>query len=285
MTNYAEDKAYNFVMDVIYIDRLFFLNLILDYLLLLCSARVCGVRLRRKRYFLAALFGAGFASASIFPALEFLLLTPVKIAAGALMALIAYGSEERLARCCIVFFAVSALFGGAVWAISMQNGGSIGSPLYISVSMPVLVLSFGVIYAILSLVFRRSMKSADISVSEVHVEFMGKAAELRALHDSGNTLFDPITGSSVLIGGADTLSPLFPEFADKFKAADCTEVLTVPELEGRLRLIPYSAVGTQSGMLAAFRPDRICIDGKERSDIIAAVSPHFVGGDGFDCIL
>ena len=84
MTNYAEDKAYNFVMDVIYIDRLFFLNLILDYLLLLCSARVCGVRLRRKRYFLAALFGAGFAAASIFPALEFLLLTPVKIAAGAL---------------------------------------------------------------------------------------------------------------------------------------------------------------------------------------------------------
>lgn len=285
MTNYAADEVYNSVMDIIYIDRLFFLNLILDYLLLLCSARVCGVRLRRLRYFLAALFGAGFAAASIFPDLGFLLLTPVKLAAGVGMALIAYGGEERLLRCCIVFFAVSALFGGAVWAISLQNNGGVNSPFYISVSMPVLVLSFGIIYALLSLVFRRSMKSADVSVSEVHIEFMGRSAELRALHDSGNTLFDPITGSSVLIGGADTLSPLFPEFADKFKAPDCTEVLTVPELEGRLRLIPYSAVGTESGMLAAFRPDRICINGKERSDIIAAVSPHFVGGDGFDCIL
>lgn len=272
-------------MDIIYIDRLFLLNLILDYLLLLCSARVCGVRLRRMRYFLSALFGAGFAAASIFPALSFLSLWPLKLAAGALMALIAYGSEERLLRCCLVFFAVSALFGGAVWAISLQSGGSGYSRLYIPVSMPVLVLSFGVIYALLSLVFRRSIKNADVSVSEVHLEFMGKSAELRALHDSGNSLFDPMTGSSVLIGSADTFSPLFPEFVEKFKSPDCTEILTMPQFEGRLRLIPYSAVGTGSGLLAAFRPDRICVDGRERGDIIAAVSPTPVGGDGFDCIL
>ena len=272
-------------MDIIYIDRLFFLNLILDYLLLLCSARICGLRLRRGRCFLASLFGAGFAAASIFPSLSFLSLTPVKLTAGVIMALIAYGSEEKLLRCCLVFFAVSALFGGAVWAISLQNGGSVHNPLYIPVSMPVLVLSFGIIYALLSLVFRRSIKNADISVSEVHLEFMGNTAELRALHDSGNTLFDPITGSSVLIGDTDTLSPLFPEFAERFKSTDCTEVLAVPGLEGRLRLIPYSAVGTGSGMMAAFRPDRICVDGRERSDIIAAVSPTPVGGDGFDCIL
>lgn len=285
MTNYAAEQVYNLSMDIIYIDRLFFLNLILDYLLLLCSARVCGVRLRRGRYILGGIFGAGFAAASIFPAAGFLTLWPVKLAAGALMALIAYGSEERLLRCCIVFFAVSALFGGAVWAVSQQSGGSLYNPLYIPVSVPVLVLSFGLIYALLSLVFRRSVKSAEVSVSRVHLEFMGKTAELRALNDSGNGLFDPITGSSVLIGSADALSPLFPEFADKFRSPDCTEVLTLPGLEGRLRLIPFSAVGTGSGMLAAFRPDRICVDGRERSDIIAAVSPTPVGGDGFDCIL
>ncbi len=272
-------------MDIIYIDRLFFLNLILDYLLLLCSGRVCGVRLRRLRYFLAAFLGAAFAAASIFPFLSFLTLSPIKLAAGALMALIAYGREEKLMRCCISFFSVSALFGGAVWAISLQSGGSLYSPLYISVSMPVLVLSFGIIYALLSLVFRRSIKNAETAVSDLRLEFMGNTLELRALHDSGNSLYDPITGCSVLIAAADTLSPLFPEFAELFKASDCTEVLTVPELEGRLRLIPYSAVGTGSGLLAAFRPDKISVDGVERDDIMIAVSPTPVGGDGFDCIL
>ena len=45
-------------MDVIYLDRLFGLNLLLDYCLVLASARVCGVVLRRARYLLAAVTGA-----------------------------------------------------------------------------------------------------------------------------------------------------------------------------------------------------------------------------------
>lgn len=71
------------------------------------------------------------------------------------------------------FFAVSALFGGAVWAISLQNGESFGIGAYIPVSLPVLILSFALIYAVLSFVFRRSVKSADACVSDVEIEFMG----------------------------------------------------------------------------------------------------------------
>ena len=49
-------------MDVIYLDRLFGLNLLLDYCLMRASARVCGVVLRRGRYLLAALTGALYAA-------------------------------------------------------------------------------------------------------------------------------------------------------------------------------------------------------------------------------
>ena len=145
MTNYAPGGDYNFSMDIIYIDRLFFLNLALDYLIVLCSARLCGIRLRRLRYALSAVFGALYAVLSILPALGFLTLAPVKLMCGALMALIAYGGEEKPCRCCLVFFAVSALFGGAVWAISLQNGGGFGSGAYIPVSLPVLAISFTLI--------------------------------------------------------------------------------------------------------------------------------------------
>ena len=34
-------------MEVIYIDSVFLLNFVIDYLLVLASAQVCGVRLRR----------------------------------------------------------------------------------------------------------------------------------------------------------------------------------------------------------------------------------------------
>lgn len=93
MTNCAPGGAYNFVMDIIYIDRLFLLNLVLDYLIVLCSARLCGIKLRRARYAAAAVFGALYAVLSLLPGLAFLKLWPVKLICGLLMALI--GLRQR----------------------------------------------------------------------------------------------------------------------------------------------------------------------------------------------
>lgn len=103
MTNCAALKVYNFRMETIYIDRLFILNFICDYLILLGSARVCGVLLRRLRYAVAALFGAAYAVASVFPSFAFLTLLPIKLASGVLMALIAFAKEPKFWRCAAVF--------------------------------------------------------------------------------------------------------------------------------------------------------------------------------------
>lgn len=277
-------SLYNIGMDVIYIDRLFVINLITDYLLLLCSARVCGIVLKRLRYFLSAVFGALFAVFSLLPDFEFLLLAPLKLCAGIIMATIAYGGEKKLLRCCLVFFAISLLFGGAVWAISLRSGGSIGSYAVVPVSFPVLILSFALIYAILSFVFRRTMKSRDRCVMNVVLEHNGNSVSLRTLCDSGNSLFDPITGSSILICPPDKAEVLFPEYTGIFRAADASEIVTLNSAAG-FRLIPFKAVGSASGMLPAFRPERILVDGKLRNDILVAVSPTDTGGDGFDSIL
>ena len=272
-------------METIYIDRLFILNLIIDYLILLGSARVCGLMLRRWRYFLAAVFGALFAAMSVIPGFGFLTLLPLKLAAGIIMAVIAFGKEERILRCTLVFFAVSSLFGGAVWAISVQSGASLGSLVYTPVSMPVLVLSFAIIYGALSLIFRRTVKNADRAVYDVRIEFSERSVQLRALSDSGNSLYDPMTGSAVMICSAASLAPLFPEQTELLKSSDAAEIVAQPQLAGRLRLIPYSAVGTASGLLPAFRPDRLTVDGKLRDDIVVAISPTDTCGDGFDCII
>ena len=266
-------------METIYIDRLFILNFICDYLILLGSARVCGVLLRRARYAVAALLGAVYAVLSVLPGFAFLTLLPIKLAAGILMALIAFAKEPKFWRCAAVFFAVSAVFGGTLWALSVQSGG-VGNAVYLPVSMPVLVLSFGIIYALLSLIFRRTAKSTGKAVHTVVIDFLGKGVTLRALYDSGNCLYDPMTGSEVLIAGAEQLAPLLGEGV---KALSPTQTVTL--YAGKMRLIPYCAVGTQSGLLPAFRPDSITVDGKVREDIIVAISPTAVSGDGFDCII
>ena len=41
-------------MTVVYVDSVFVLNALMDYLLVLCAARLAGIPLRRRRYLLAA---------------------------------------------------------------------------------------------------------------------------------------------------------------------------------------------------------------------------------------
>ena len=148
-------------MDVIYLDSLFGLNLLIDYCLVLASARVCGVVLRRWRYALAALIGALYAALMVLPGCGWLANGAMKLALGAAMALIAFGGEAHLVRCTVVFFAVSAAFGGAVYAAGMLAGVPPGSGALVTVSGRVLALSFAACYAAVSLVFRRRAKAAD----------------------------------------------------------------------------------------------------------------------------
>ena len=54
-------------MTVIYVDRIFFLNIALDYLLLLSAARLAGIPLRRVRLLLCAAAGGLYASAVFCP--------------------------------------------------------------------------------------------------------------------------------------------------------------------------------------------------------------------------
>lgn len=268
-------------MDIIYIDRLFALNLILDYLLALCSARLCGIRLRRARYLLCALFGAGYSVLCVLPETAVMSSAPIKLAAGIIMSVIAYGGEERLLRCCLTFFGASALFGGAVWAVSQH--GKYGA--VVTVSPQVLVISFAGIYALLSLVFSRSVKNAERAVSEAEISFLGETAFLRCLHDSGNSLFDPVSGSRVLVASAEALESLFYDCIDELRSPDPTRLLAVVRLEGRMRLIPFSAVGTQGGLMCVFRPDGLTLDGKARDDIVVGISPTPLSGEGFDSLI
>ena len=105
-------------MTVVYVDSVFVLNALMDYLLALSVGRLAGIPLRRGRYLLAGLLGGAYAVAVFLPGLGFLAATPVKLAAGVLLALTAYGGEEKLLRLtlrrgdCLLLF---PRFGALPW--------------------------------------------------------------------------------------------------------------------------------------------------------------------------
>ena len=265
-------------MEVIYIDSLFLLNLVIDYALTVMCAQVCGVRLRRRRYALTAAVGAVYAAAVYLPGLSLLQSAPAKLAAGILMALIAFAGEEHPLRCAVVFFAIAAAFGGFIWAITLAGG-------YPAFDVRTLVVSFALCYALLRAVFSRRVRLADRARVSVELTLGMRTTRFIALVDTGNGLTDPVSAMPVMVLCPHAAAPLLGANSALLELDAVAFVETaadIPELRGRLRLIPYSAVGG-GGVLAAFRPDSALVDGKERT-LLAAVSPH-VSGDGYEGVI
>lgn len=256
-------------MEVIYVDRLFLLNLLVDYLLLLLSAKVSGLVLRRRRYALAAALGALYAVLCLLPGLGFLSRAPGWLCAAALMAAVAYGGEARPLRCGAVFLCVSAAFGGGLWALSLAGG-------YPRFDARVLLLSFALCYAGLQLLFRARARLPDAPRAEVCIAHRGRESRFQALIDTGNRLCDPVSGAEVLLAAPHALAPLFPELD-----LEADPVSLVSRGAG-FRLIPYRAVGGR-GMLAVFRPEALSVGGARRELLVAVAGE--AEGDGFEGIV
>ena len=269
-------------MQVIYADTLFFFNLIINYVLLLVTAKICHSPARRLRFAAAAAFGAAYAVAVLYPSLAFLSSWAVKLAAGVAVALIAFGGQRAFIRQVLVFLAVTAAFGGAVFAGSLLFGGTgrLSSSAVVRVLLPVFVIS----YAVLTLLFRLAARGRGPGgVVPLAVRSGSREIRLRALRDTGNSLVDPLTGRPVAIVGLNDIAPLFDttvrRIVEQLRHASAVEVFEKLGREGfgsRFRLVPYSAVGVTGGMLLTYRPDAVEIGGKLSRGALLAVSPNSV---------
>lgn len=281
-------------MTVIYVDTLFLLNALVDYLLLLGAARLAGERLRRLRFTMGAVLGGGYAVAIFLPGGAFLQRLPCRLAVLALMSVAAYGGSRRLLRQSLLFLALSCALGGGVLAVSLLGGRGLplsGGVVYSAMDIKTVLLSAAGCYAAVTLVFRglaRHTASAG-ELAAVRLALDGRSVELTALRDTGNTLTDPVAGIPVLVAEGALLLPLLPpgtlmagELADPVA---CMERLRDGPLAGRVRLLPYRAVGVERGLLLALRPDGLWVNG-ERRDMLAALSPTPVSdGGGYGALL
>lgn len=265
-------------MKTVYLDSLFLLELGLDYLLCLCAARLCGLVLRRRRYLLAALFGAAYSVAACLPGLGFMNQPLMKLVSGLALCLIAFGAETTFFRCTGVFFAVSAAFGGILWALSLSG-------LRPAFDMRALFLSFVLIYAAMRIVLGRRGRNAEKAYAEACIVLGGRQARFMLLIDSGNCLTEPLSGKKVLVASPDAVLTLFEDNAGllTLEATEFAQAAArIPVLSGRVRLVPFSTLGG-SGLLAAFVPDSAYIDGEAR-ELVVALSKSACG-DGFEGIL
>lgn len=274
-------------MTVVYVDSVFVLNAAADYLLLLSTASLAGIPLRRVRYAVAALLGGGYAVAVFLSGMGFLETAPAKAAIGVLLALIAYGGEEKLLRLTLLLAVVSCGFAGCVLGLGLLLGGIpvVHGIFYTDVNTRVLAAAFGAGYLILHVVFRASARHG-VRGEYLPVRYcvQGKIGTLTALWDNGNSLRDPVSGQAVLVLAPGQLDALLPkELCSMLTAenlrhpADSLEPLQRVAPELRPRLLPYQAVGTAGGLLMAIYADWAEIGGVRYEKLPLALSPTTLG--------
>ena len=273
---------------VVYIDVLFLLNLVVDYLLLLASARITGEMISRIRLALGALLGAVYAAALFLPGCGWLSHPVCKICAAVLMVLVSFGKSPRLL---LVFFGASAALGGVVLALQFLGAGGLtleNGVLYTGFDVRLLLVTAILCYAMLSLAFGRAARhggkrqdlcSACLVLGE-------KILTLTVLIDTGNTLTDPTNNRPVMVAEARAMRELLPEGIDPADPVGSLERLEDGMLRQRFRLLPYRAVGVEYGMLLAVRMDRVILGKRELEGLLVALSPTPVSdGGGYQALL
>ena len=136
------------------------INLLLDYLLLLATAKFLGLPYRKVRLLLGALSGAAASLIILLPSLPFLLSSGIKLLTCGGMALAAdpWASWRDFCKRTACLFLVSFLFAGMLLALSyfLKAQGLFVQNNAVYVAVSPLVLAVGAVgcYFVLSLLYR-----------------------------------------------------------------------------------------------------------------------------------
>ena len=273
-------------------DVLFLLNFIVNYLLLLATAKITVTHTKRMKLVLAALFGACYSVFAFFPSLAFLLHPLMRIVPGVSMVLIAFSHAKFLLRLCLIFFAVSAGFGGLIFALSLtQNTPGMTAQFVLPINFPVLISAFLLSYALFHILFARLGRGGSGKIMDVSIGLADKRITQKGLVDTGHSLTCPMTQNPIFIASAPTLAPLFP--------ASLLALLTEENLKNpvdllprlleehslKFYLVPYTVIGQPLGFLLCFAADEVSLDAKKVSGVRIALSPTPVSDGGHYQIL
>lgn len=274
----------------VYVDLLFGLNAVINYLLLRGSAALGGCPVRLGRLAAAAAIGGLYAVAAVLPGLEGLRGLVAQSVCSGLMLLIAFGWRRNTVKQGLFFFALSFAFSGMVLILVQAVESDcifLNGRAYYAVSTSALLLLAGLGYAVAAFVLQGCGTHTGGDIVQINLQCGARSTMIRALRDTGNTLRDPITGQTVLIVEAQKLSGLLgigtiaPALLRD--PAAMLEELAWQCPEQRFSLVPYRAVGVERGLLLAVRCKMV--NGKRTQPVMAAFSPTEVSSDGtFDSL-
>ena len=196
----------------------------------------------------------------------------------------------------IIFYLTSFVFGGCAFFLLyyIRPGEILYKNGFLTGTYPIKIAFLGAIVglALVSIAFKiiKNRLSKNDMFCEIQINYKENSTKIRAMIDTGNLLKDPITKIPVIVVEKDALREIVESnILDSLdKVIEGANVDLIDEIGedyiSRFRLIPFSSLGKQNGMLIGFKPDSVIIkfDGTdiETKDVIIGIYNKKVSKNG-----
>lgn len=271
---------------VVYADLFFLTNWSMDYLLLWATARFAGVHARWWRLAASSVLGAAYATAFVLPAARPLYSASAKAAFSLVMVAVAFPvrSVVQLGRLWGCFVVLSLTAGGGALALAYLCLPGLGGP-FPGIPSWLVGLAVAVTLAVAARAWGYRRQQDSLAVVSAEVALGPRRVVFPALVDTGNLLRDPFSGVPVLVVEYGTARRLLPEALQPLLLGRAEPGEVPQPLAERFRIIPFTALGGQRGILYGFRPDRVRVQGeggwRPVGPVVVGVCPDVLSPQGW----
>ena len=265
----------------IYIDVVLIENIIMNYIIIFATGIIVRKKLNRIRMILASVIGAIYTVVAYITKLEVYSNIILKFLLSVIIVYISYNPQtmRKMWKDLLFFYMISFLFGGVAFAliyvikpqdILMKNGMFLGT-------YPLKTICISAIVAyIIILCGRRIVKGITEKKNlycEIEIYMNKKKIKTSAMIDTGNLLKEPISNTPVIVVERSILYDVLPkEILNNIEKILGGDFEKIPkeiqnEYRARLRLIPFSSLGKENGMLLGIKPEYVEIIREEEGEI------------------
>jgi len=253
---------------IVYIDVVLFENISMNYIILLATSLLGNRKVHFFKVLISSFIGGIYSILNYVLNVSFIINILFKFFISVIMIKIAFKSKsfKSFFKQLILFYLVSLTFGGTAFMLLffINPNGVVFKEGHLVGTYPIKIALLGGIvgFTVIAVVSNIFKKKIENQICEIEIFYNGKNKKLKTFIDSGNLLKEPISMLDVIVVEKDSLTGLvdcdFLNNVDKILTGNLISN-GIDFMKNKIKLIPFSSLGNENGILIGFKPDYIKI--------------------------
>ena len=253
----------------------------MNYIILFATGVILKINIKHIRVLLASLVGAVYTIIAYISNLRIYSNFFLKLILSLVIIYIAFNPKniKKLCKFTLIFYLTSFVFGGAAFALIyivkpqeiLKNNGLVLNANSLKVIFISAIIAFMI--SIIGFKIVKNKISAKDMYCTIKIKLNEKEIETKAMIDTGNFLKEPITNTPVIVVEHTLLYECMPKeilnHLENILGGDFSQIPEnmKEEYMPRLKVIPFSSLGKQNGMLLGIKAEEVVIKNEEESKI------------------